>query len=91
MRPRAKGVAAQISRTWTFRSLPFQALLPESYQNSWTSTDGNILQKSKIASGVWGPWPQPPEALEFDESSFAGLGIGASTVQSLIEFLSRFC
>ena len=35
-------------------------------------------------NGVWGPWPQPPEALEFDESSFTGSGMCSSEVREKV-------
>jgi len=35
----------------------------------------NELTNDSLKNGVWGLWPQPPEALEFDESSFAGFDI----------------
>jgi len=38
-------------------------------------TDGKFLRTSQSASGGWGHWPQPPEALDFDESPIAGSGI----------------
>jgi len=95
---------AQMHRSVWLRNTPVVRL--RIYQASWTSTDGKVLQRRKIASGgwghgpqtpfflpilcddfppysskngVWGPWPQPPEALEFDGSSFAESG---NTAQS---------
>ena len=35
---------------------------------------GKNLPHDSQKNGVWGPWPQPPEALELDESFFAGPG-----------------
>ena len=36
---------------------PFCVNHDPSYRNSWTSTDGKFLQRSRIASGGWGHGP----------------------------------
>jgi len=36
---------------------------------------GKALPRNWKKNGVWGPWPQPPEALDSDKLSFAPSGI----------------